>query len=735
MSDKSAKKWWNIRKLTAIAAAAAGVAAAAEVLIYGDIGESWWDETVSAKSFIEELNAIDAEAITVRINSIGGSVPDGLAIFNAIRRHKATVTTVVDGMALSIASLIAMAGDKRQMAANAMLMLHSPWTYAMGNSTELRELADQLDTWAAAMATSYASASGKTHAACLALLTDGKDHWYTADQAKTEGFIEDITDAQEPAAMAAAVQLLGVDTRYRDVPAALLQASGGTSAALAAATSAASAAPTQDHETMKRRSTFLAGLLMMAAGPAGSDAGGTGTGAGGNPPPAGAPAQQPDAAATEAVRARVLAEDTARRDGIAARFKPFMAHAGVGELLAACQNDTACTIDKAGEKLLAKLGEGATPVAGGRVVTVEAEADKRINAMAQSILARSGIVLSKDGAVRADAANPFRGRKLLALAEACVQALGIRTDGMDQRAIVAAAFTQSGSDFPVLLENVMHKTLQGAYAIQADTWTRFCARGSVSDFRAHNRYRVGSLSNLDGKNELGEFKNKAIPDGEKASVQARTKGNIINISREAIVNDDLGAFVGLAASLGRAAKRTVEADVYAALASNAGMGPLLSDGKSLFHADHENVSTGAPTVTSFEAARVVMSAQKDVSGNDFLALTPAIWLGPDAIVGQAKVVNNSTYDPDAANKLQRANIANGMVRDIVGTPRLQGQPWYFFADPNEAPVMEVAFLDGISEPYLEMEMGFSVDGSRWKVRMDYGVAGVDFRGAVRSTGA
>lgn len=728
--SKSAKKWWNIRKLTAMAAAVAGVVAASEILIYGDIGESWWDETVSAKSFIEELNAIDAEAITVRINSIGGSVPDGLAIYNAIRRHKATVTTVVDGMALSIASLIAMAGDKRQMAANAMLMLHAPWTYGYGNSKELRELADQLDTWAAAMATSYATASGKKQAECLALLTDGKDHWYTAEQAKAESFIEEITDAQEPAAMAAAVNLLSAGiNRYRDVPAALLQASGGPSAAPAAAIPAASAAPTQDHETMKIRSSFLAGLLMMAAGAEGSPAG-----SGGQPspnPPAGGAGAQPDAAA----RAQILAEDTARRSGIESRFKPFLAQAGVQELLTACQNDTGCTVEAAGVKLLAKLGEGAAPVAGGRVVTVEDEKDKRINAMAQSVLARSGIVLSKDGAIRADGSNPFRGRKLLALAEACVQALGVRTDGMDQRAIVAAAFTQSGSDFPILLENVMHKTLQGSYAIQPDTWTRFCARGSVSDFRAHNRYRVGSLSNLDGKNELGEFKNKAIPDGEKASVQAGTKGNIINISREAIINDDLAAFVGLAASLGRAAKRTVEADVYAALASNAGMGPTLADGKSLFHADHANVSTGAPTVTSFEAARVVMSAQKDVSGNDYLALTPAIWLGPDAIVGQAKVVNNSTYDPDAANKLQRANIANGMVRDIVGTPRMQGLPWYFFADPNEAPVLEVDFLDGISEPFLEMELGFTVDGSRWKVRMDYGVAGVDYRGAVRSTGA
>jgi hypothetical protein len=246
---------------------------------------------------------------------------------------------------------------------------------------------------------------------------------------------------------------------------------------------------------------------------------------------------------------------------------------------------------------------------------------------------------------------------------------------MDQRAIVAAAFTQGTGDFPILLENVMHKTLLGAYAMQADTWTQFCARGTVSDFRAHNRYRVGSLSNLESKTELGEFRNKTIPDGEKASISAGTKGNIINISRETVINDDMGALTGLASSLGRAAKRTVEADVYATLALNSGFGPTLADGNPLFHASHANVTTGAPTVAAFEAARIILSSQKDVSSNDYLALTPAIWLGPESIKGQASVVVNSTYDPDAANKLQRANIAANMVSTLVGTPRLSGASW------------------------------------------------------------
>ena len=96
----------------------------------------------------------------------------------------------------------------------------------------------------------------------------------------------------------------------------------------------------------------------------------------------------------------------------------------------------------------------------------------------------------------------------------------------------------------MLLESTMHKALQAAYAVAPDTWSRWCVTGTVSDFREHSRYRVGSIGNLDKLTEAGEFKNKKIPDGEKATITAGTKGNTINLTRQAIINDDLGAFLG-----------------------------------------------------------------------------------------------------------------------------------------------------------------------------------------------
>lgn len=434
-----------------------------------------------------------------------------------------------------------------------------------------------------------------------------------------------------------------------------------------------------------------------------------------------------------------FARTKADNDQVLAMFKPFAANPGVLALQTEVLSDPALTIEAIQARLLTEVGNGAEPAnpkgSHPNVQTLADEADKRRDAVVSALLVRAGI--EQDATVRASmSTNPYRGHKLLDLARASLSRSGIKTDGMGQMEIVAAAFTQGTSDFPVLLENTMHKALLAAYGQAALTWTRFCAIGSVSDFRAHNRYRTGSFGALDTVNELGEFTNKSIPDGEKSSITAVTKGNIINLSRQAIINDDLGAFVGLSGMLGRAAARTVEADVYALLALNGGLGPTMGDAKTLFHADHNNIGAGAAiSMASIDADRVLMASQLDVSGNDYLDLRPAVLLVPIGLGGTARSINDALYDPDTSNKMQKPNIVNGLYRDIVDTPRLTGTRRYSFADPTEAPVLEVAFLDGNREPYLEVQDGFDVDGARYKVRLDYGTAAVDYRGAVTNAGA
>lgn len=243
---------------------------------------------------------------------------------------------------------------------------------------------------------------------------------------------------------------------------------------------------------------------------------------------------------------------------------------------------------------------------------------------------------------------------------------------------------------------------------------------------------MGSFSRLDKVKENGEFKNKKIPDAEFESIQAETYGNIINVSRQMIVNDDLAAFSKLATMLGRAAARSIEIDVYALLASN----PVLEDGVTLFHADHGNLVTGAAmTAIGFDLMRQKMATQKDPSGNDFLDLRPAVLLTGITQGSTARVINDSLYDPDAANKLQKPNLAKGIFNNIIDTARIPGNEYYAFAAPAEEPVIEVSFLDGNQTPFLETQMGFEVDGMSWKVRHDYAVGAVGFRGVVKNPGA
>lgn len=347
------------------------------------------------------------------------------------------------------------------------------------------------------------------------------------------------------------------------------------------------------------------------------------------------------------------------------------------------------------------------------------------------------------GAVDADAGE-FRGMTLVDMARRCLEAAGIRTAGLSRQDLVGKALTMRESvgagaattgDFPNILENILYKVLLAQYAVTPDTWRIFCKVGSVSDFRVNKRYRMGTFGSLSALNELGEFTNKAIPDSEKQSLTAATKGNIIGLSRQAIINDDMGAFDTLATMFGRAAALSIEVDVYALLALNAGLGPLMTDGLTLFHATHGNLTTGAAIgAAAIDADRVAMAQQKDPSGNEVLALRPVTLLLPVGLGGTARQINNSQYDFDTSNKFQIANRVGGLFQQIVDSPRVAGTRRYLFADPGVAPTIEVAFVDGQQQPFMDMQQGWRVDGIEWKVREDYGVAGIDFRGAVTNAG-
>ncbi|CDN41449.1 head maturation protease, ClpP-related [Paenibacillus sp. P22] len=169
-----------------------------ELMLYGTISQySWWDDEVTPQQFADDLGALgDIDELTVRVNSGGGDVFAGLAIHNMIKRHKATVTAHVDGLAASIASIIIMAADKIVMPRGSMIMIHNPWSSVWGGeASDFRQAADVLDKIRDALIEVY---QGRTSLDTeeLKTLMDAET-WMTATEAVEKGFADE-TDAAVP---------------------------------------------------------------------------------------------------------------------------------------------------------------------------------------------------------------------------------------------------------------------------------------------------------------------------------------------------------------------------------------------------------------------------------------------------------------------------------------------------------------------------------------------------------
>lgn len=766
----------KIRSVLRLAAVAAVVRAAQgddapdyELLCYGDIGESWYGDSVSAKDVVQQLQEVEAEHIRVRVNSYGGSVTDGIAIYNTLRALSAQgvkISVRIEGVAASIASLIAMAGDTREMFPNTLLMIHAPWTYAAGNSKQMREMADTLDIYAKAMSTSYARATGSPAAEELELLTDGIDHWFTAEDSLADGYVTAVLDqAQEQTetearAMPRQAPVWAAITRYRNAPAAIaasvdrsIPSATFVPVAVTQHQPAAPAASPQESfmkykdiaknlgltlpenaSEMQAKAAVLAHLGLTD----GASDGDVGAALAGH------------AARAELNAANARTTEQKRRKDIADAFTGFR---GRGETFVAiereCLDDMTVSATTARERLLAKLGEGAEPLGGSlpHVSAGETAAEKMRGAAVTALLVRAGVQQDPQTKkpIAFDGANPYRGRTLSEVARMCFEGMGVSSSSVDALDMVRGALgvmrvrgAQTTSDFPVILENVLHKMVLTGFYSYNPTYQRFCKLGDVTDFREWKRLVPGIIANLEMVNEAGEYKNKNLPDAEKLGITVSRRGNIIEITPELVVNDDLGTIMDMARQLGMAGPRTIEREVYRQLALNSGAGPNLPDGNPLFHTTRGNIATtpGVVTVETLAAGADVMAVQT-APGDDteYLDIQPRTSVSRHTTARDVQVLTQSEYDPDTANKLQRPNKVRGLVSDIVGSPRVASPKWYLFADPSIAPVFEVAFLNGQREVRVVQEENFRTAGLAWRGELPFGVAPIDYRGGYYNAGA
>ena len=168
----------------------------AEILLYEDIGGRFG---ITADMFIKEVKALGVvDNIDLRINSNGGNVFDGIAIYNYLQAHKATITVHVDGLAASIASIIAMAGDTISMADNGWLMIHDPWVMTTGTANDLRAAADTMDGIRGSLLDTYMKRASASREDVSAMMT--AETWLNATDAKKHGLIDNVSGAMKVAA-------------------------------------------------------------------------------------------------------------------------------------------------------------------------------------------------------------------------------------------------------------------------------------------------------------------------------------------------------------------------------------------------------------------------------------------------------------------------------------------------------------------------------------------------------
>lgn len=652
-----------------------------EIYVYDEIG--FWG--ITAKEFARDLKELDPkDGIDLRINSPGGSVTDGIAIYNLLKRHKATVNVFVDGVAASMASVIAMAGDTITIPENALMMIHNPWGGAMGDADEMRKTADLLDKMKKALLSAYADKTGLDDDEISSMMD--AETWMTGAEAVEKGFATQTSDAVELAATFAPEKLHQFNASMTD---------------LFNFQSSATAEPPKEEISMPNATN----------------------------PPAAPVAENVD---LDAAKAQAVAEfkaaESKRKNAIQSAFG---SHAEKhSELLASCLNDEECDVTEAQSRLLVAIGKDSEPQRGGFGVAVNAgNGDIVKESMVAAVKARAGVKLA-DGEMSSD--NPYRSMSLTEMARASLadKGVGVASYG-DRLSLVGAAFTHSTSDFTTVLADVANKSMLKGYEEQPETFERWTQRGTLSDFKVSKRVDLNTFPELKEIPEGGEYKHATMSErGEE--IMLATYGRVFSITRQAIINDDLRAFTVIPQRMGRAARRTIGNLVYAVLTGN----PTMSDGTALFHADHKNLATGAGSalgVDSLKTARTAFRRQKDAEGT-LIGMRPEFLIVPATLETDADIFMNETVYPGKSNN-QRNPVAN--MAEVIVEPRLDDASttaWYLAAGSMNDTI-EVAYLDGNSNPFMDQMEGWSVDGSSYKVRIDAGVSPLDFRSVYKGAGA
>ena len=396
------------------------------------------------------------------------------------------------------------------------------------------------------------------------------------------------------------------------------------------------------------------------------------------------------------------------------------------------------TVDQARQEVMAKLEKKFEGGHGFRKPMIERDERDKFKAAAEdSLLLRTTGEFNFKPEKPAPGAVDLRGWTLRELARHALTLANERVPGNVVKMVGRALMT---GDLPLIMANVANKSLFVGWDTAEETWSKWCGTGSVPDFKTNYSPRASEAEDLEEIPEKGEYQYGSIDEAQE-TYSIATYGKIFAITRQAIINDDLGALTNIPAKHGEAAARKVGDIAYAVLTANAAMG----DGTALFDAAHANVGTGGiPSVTTIGEAIKLMKLQKDIKGLRRLNIRPVYYLAPVAVEGASEVFFNSFQyadegtpgTPDEAFATTRRNPYSGTYFERVYEARLDDDSataFYFAARKGRTVV--IYFLNGQERPFTETKEGWTVDGIEYKVRIDAGAKAMDWKGLVSNAGA
>ncbi|WP_375373110.1 MULTISPECIES: ClpP-like prohead protease/major capsid protein fusion protein [Providencia] len=644
----------------------------ADIYIYDEIG--MWG--ISAKRFTEDLISLgNINHINLHIHSPGGEVFEGIAIYNQLKNHNANITVYIDGLAASMASVIAMVGDEVKMPKNAMMMIHKPWGVSWGDANDMRDYADLLDKVENVLIPAYMEKTGKTKEEIEAML--GEETWLTAEECVEHGFANTVI---EPVKAMASLSSKRIE-EFKSMPKSLQN--------------------TLKNSLANPRNTITSNA--PATEPAPQSQNPTNT-------------QQPD---TASIQAQARQAEQTRMNGIKDLFAMFGGKHD--SIMVECLTDINCTVEQAKDKILDLVAKEATPTNKNNYgAHIYANNGNLVgDSVRASLMARAGY-----DEIQAD--NPYNCMTLRELARMSLADRGVGVASYNPMQMIAMAFTHTTSDFGNILLDVANKSILQGWNEAEETFDLWTKKGQLSDFKTATRVGMGGFNSLRTVREGAEYKYVTTSD-KKETIALATYGELFSISRQAIINDDMSMLTDIPMKLGSAAKATIGDLVYLILTKNEKM---RSDNKPLFSADHGNTIKGGMDVDTIGNGRTAMRKQKE--GERTLNIRPAFMLVPTALeIAAIQVVGSGSVKGADVN----ANIINPIrnIAEIITEPRLDinsDTTWYM-TSAKGTDTIEVAYLNGVDTPYIDQQEGFTSDGVTTKVRIDAGVAPVDYRGLVR----